>query len=224
MLLTHKYSCIAGKEEGWNSCLGKKSLTYLGLTCIASPTAQLQLFLTFFVISGHMMHMMHMTHMTLKYDITQVGRSWCLNDPLYLSNHTCQFFPLYKFWKSFVFSAKLKSIFRPCAASIHIYWKVSQSVSVDYKKKVKVSTTSSCVSEAGMEWARMKHFILIGMEWGIEESTSLLTLNTTNYVEYSIRMTKDIQFLRLRAEVYIEVVPTWNKICTPAIQGMRLEI
>ena len=29
-----------------------------------------------------------MTHMTLKYDISQFGQSWCLNDRLYLSNHT----------------------------------------------------------------------------------------------------------------------------------------
>ena len=29
-----------------------------------------------------------MTHMTLKYDISQIGRSWCLNDRLDLSNQT----------------------------------------------------------------------------------------------------------------------------------------
>ena len=36
----------------------------------------------------HMRHMMHMMHMTLKYDISQFCRSWCLNDRLNFSNHT----------------------------------------------------------------------------------------------------------------------------------------
>ena len=31
-----------------------------------------------------------MTHMTFKYDVGQIGRSWCLNDRLDFSNHTCR--------------------------------------------------------------------------------------------------------------------------------------
>jgi hypothetical protein len=86
--------------------------------------------------------------MTLKYDISQFGRSWCLNNPLDLSNQTSslfinkqikkknqKFFPFINFENPLYFLAELKVKFGLTSGTAYFFCKPYQNKNVDGNKE-----------------------------------------------------------------------------------------